>query len=317
MVEYLVKKKERETAIFEDSSDMIKFEHQEIEDVADFKEGITENGRTIDIFGRNAGWASHQDNRWAAKFVRENSGLITKAANEFDLSPDLLKAVVFTEMSRGWYDRIETGIVDFLPDFLPDSYIVETYLPGNVSKFWEPLIPGSDVRKKEDNLRLAAKLLKGIEKRLDHPHPEDVYSLYNGMAHDRTYENRKTKNTPFYLKVVLETKPGSMKTGAFTMPFPRRTDLRNRARSFGPGRRRRRRRWCRWRRRRCAKRSGGPCWDPLSRPLRRKIGRARWKVFYLQRTRTDQRSGRSARGVFTCCKSLSLRHRAGRRRPCG
>ncbi len=140
--------------------------------------------------------------------MRHHAGLIEKAAQEFDVSADLVKATIFTEMSRGWYDSLDP--------------FPRTILPGNVSEYWEKLIPGSDVHNIEDNIRLTAKILKGIEKRLDHPYPEDVYSLYNGMAHDRTYENRKTKNTPFYLKVVLETKAWEYEDWQFhfALPYP-------------------------------------------------------------------------------------------------
>ena len=82
----------------------------------------------------------------------------------------------------------------------------ERVLPGNIKPKWEKLIPGSDVRKVADNIRLTAKLMSDISSRLDDPKPEDVYALFNGLSLDRTYRNEKTKDTPYFAKRAHDDK---------------------------------------------------------------------------------------------------------------
>jgi|GEM_PF-3240567 len=193
MTKYLTVKEDRRKSIINDTDEKFLFEHQSIHDVDDFKNGIFENRINLNPFGIPL-YLNLQDNVGAGAFVRENSDLIEAAAAEFSIDADLVKAVIYTEMARGWYDR-----------FNPAGSL--TVLPGNVSEeSWADLMPDADFSKKEDNIRVTAKLLSGISKRLDVPYPEDVYSLYNGLAHDRTYENDKTKSTPYFLKKVLEEK---------------------------------------------------------------------------------------------------------------
>lgn len=192
MTDYLVVAKDRARAIRDNTNQRFKFEHQEVGDVEEFKHGIFENRRNINPLGIPVYYV-FQDNDGAGVFVKDNSKIITEAADEFGVDPNFVRAVIYTEISRGYYDRYN----------LPGS---DTVLPGNVHKSWELLITGSDVNNKADNIRLTAKLLSEIGKRLDEPYPEDIYSLYNSMAHDRTYENKEIKNTPYFLKQVLKAR---------------------------------------------------------------------------------------------------------------
>ncbi|MDA4843980.1 hypothetical protein [Hoeflea poritis] len=192
MKKYLTIEKEREDAILDNTDQKFQFQHQEIDEIPEFKYGISENEVDINPFGLPVK-LSLQANKGAGKFVREHAGVIEKAAKEFAVGTDLVKAVIYTEMARGWYDKLN-------PLGSP------TVLPGNVDKTWEALIPGSDRHNRNDNIRITAKLLSEIEKRLDVPFPEDVYSLYNSMAHDRTYRNKELKSTPYFLKKVLEAR---------------------------------------------------------------------------------------------------------------
>lgn len=122
--------------------------------------------------------------------------MIEDAAEEFGVDNDLLKAIIYTEEARGGYDRLD-----------PHSIVSgATVLPGNLYREWEKLIPGSSVSSLRDNLRLSAKLISEIQARLDDPKDEDVYSLYNGMAHDRTFHNKQLKSTPFFVKKAKEEK---------------------------------------------------------------------------------------------------------------
>lgn len=192
MTDYLVKEAHRIEAIKDNTNQKFKFEHQEVADVDEFKDGIFENRADINPFGIPV-YLTLQDNDGAGVFVRKNSEIISEAADEFGVDPNLVRAVIYTEMSRGFYDQ-------YNPMGSP------SVLPGNLQKHWEDLIPGSDVNNTRDSVRLTAKLISEIGKRLDEPYPEDIYSLYNGMAHDRTYKNKKTKNTPYFLKQVLKAR---------------------------------------------------------------------------------------------------------------
>ncbi len=222
MVEYLVIKKDRVKSIIDGTEDKFGFEHQEIEDIPAFKDGIFQNRELIPYspFGEDRIEIDLQRNRLAGLFVRQYSGMIGRAAEEFDLSPDFLKAVIYTEISRGWYDALRPLRDDPVLRHLPYVGASSTVLPGNVHRDWEILLPGSNANRVQDNLRLAAKLLKEIRKRLDHPHPEDVYSLYNSLSHDRTYHNDELKSTPFYLKTVLETKAWEYEDWRLHHAFP-------------------------------------------------------------------------------------------------
>lgn len=163
------------------TDDTFYFEHQTIDQVREFDSGIFENT----ILGINA-----QRNDLGRSAVLENESAINDAAAEFSINPDIVKAVIYAENSRGWYDSI---------NFIGSS----TVLPGNIQEHWEILIPGSDVNNVNDNIRLTAKLLSEIASRLENPHIEDIYALFNSMSHDRTYENAETKNTPFFVQQVF------------------------------------------------------------------------------------------------------------------
>lgn len=212
MEEYLKTAEDRQKSILNGTNHKFYFEHQEVGDVDAFKNGIFENRYNVSpligtlmensifpLWGTNYNvvlpplYIPLQANQYAGTFVKDNSFLIENAASEFGVNSDLVKAVIYTEMSRGWYDNIFPPLAD-------------TILPGNIDPVWEALIPGSDVHNVQDNIRLTAKLLSEISSRLDEPYPEDVYALYNGLAHDRTYENLDTKSTPYFMKKVMEEK---------------------------------------------------------------------------------------------------------------
>lgn len=172
---------DRIASIKNDTNDTFYFEHQTIDQVSAFDNGIFENN----ILGIKT-----QRNDVGRNAVLNNEAAINSAAAEFSINPDIVKAVIYTENSRGWYDAINfTGS--------------PSVLPGNLLEHWEELIPGSDVYNVNDNIRLTAKLLSEIAGRLENPYIEDIYSLYNSMSHDRTYENADLKNTPFFVQQVF------------------------------------------------------------------------------------------------------------------
>jgi hypothetical protein len=98
--------------------------------------------------------------------------------------------------------------------------MADTILSGNVSSDWQQLIPGSDVKKRQDNIEVATKLIAQIAKRLDDPSIENIYSLYNSLSHDRTYVNKDVKSTPYFAKLALEAKAWE-KDGWSAPEFPK------------------------------------------------------------------------------------------------
>jgi hypothetical protein len=192
MTDYLRTAAERINSILNDTDQMFLFHHQEVGEVASFSGGIFENQLDVNPFGTPV-YLNLQDNYGSGVFVRSQSATIESAAREFGVNADLVRAVIYTELARGWYDHI-------------NPFGSSTILPGNINEMWAALIPGSDINNNADNIRITAKLLSEISERLDDPLPEDIYALYNSMSHDQTYENAETKNTPYFLKQVLESK---------------------------------------------------------------------------------------------------------------
>lgn len=187
---YLHTAEGRKGAILNDLPYKFYFEHQNVSDVPSFSDGVFENFKSLTIstpVGSVQAYTNLQFHSVGANAVATFKTQIESAASEFGINADLLKAIIYTENARGWYDGNTTY-----------SYSVR---PSNISSEWESLLPGVSVADQgEGNIRLAAKLLSEISERLDTPHPEDVYALYNSLSHDRTYENADTKTTPLVVK---------------------------------------------------------------------------------------------------------------------
>jgi hypothetical protein len=131
-----------------------------------------------------------------AQEVRKYGALIDAAAARYSIDPDIVKAIIYTEVSR--------GVIYGKPaEWLGRAH---TWYPGNIDASWQELIPGSNVHDPKDNIELTAKLISQIAKRLDDPSIENIYSLYNSLSHDRTYVNKEIKTTPYFAKMALEAK---------------------------------------------------------------------------------------------------------------
>jgi len=183
MPKYLRSEKDRKSAILDDAPDTrFYFESQRYSDIPGYQNRRVEN--------------LVQTNGYAAREVRKNENLIDAAAARYSIDPDIVKAVIYTEVARGaFYGK-------------PAEWVrqASTLLPGNIGAEWQKLIPGSDVHNPKDNIELTAKLLSQIAKRLDDPSIENIYSLYNGLSHDRTYVNRETKTTPYFARMAMEAR---------------------------------------------------------------------------------------------------------------
>jgi len=182
MTEYLRSAKDRKNAILNDTPDTkFYFESQKFSDIPNYQNRSVEN--------------PYQRNDWGAQEVRKYSGLINATAARYSIDPDVVKAIIYTEVSRGFYGFAAQK-----------AGVAGTWFPGNISTDWQKLIPGSDVRKPADNIELTTKLISQIAKRLDDPSIENIYSLYNGLSHDRTYVNKEAKTTPYFAKMAIEAK---------------------------------------------------------------------------------------------------------------
>ncbi len=135
---------DRERAILENTGEPFYFEHEQITDVDEFRDGISENQIDVNPFGIPL-YATLQANEGAREKIRQLDKVIERAAKDPNVHPDFLRAIIYTEESRGWYDHWT-------------KYVREspTWLPGNVLKKWEALIPGSDFEDTQDNIRITA-----------------------------------------------------------------------------------------------------------------------------------------------------------------
>jgi hypothetical protein len=193
MGEYLLSAKDRKNAILNDTPDTkFYFESQKFSDVPNYQNRSVEN--------------RYQRNDWGAQEVRKYSGLIDAAAARYSIDPDIVKAIIYTEVSGGWYGYAPESFDAATHKILPKGWLetAHTILPGNISPEWQELIPGSDVHNPRDNIELTTKLISQIANRLDDPSIENIYSLYNSLSHDRTYVNKEAKTTPYFAKKALE-----------------------------------------------------------------------------------------------------------------
>ncbi|MGJ4884746.1 hypothetical protein [Bradyrhizobium sp. HKCCYLRH3097] len=196
MTTYLRTAEDRKRALLDDAPDTkFEFESQKFSDIPKDK--------------RPAINTAVQHHQWGAQQVKTYNALIEEAARRHGVNPDLVRAVIYTEVSRGGeygYPGEAVGRAVRSLFRLDHDVIARTILPGNIDSSWQKLIPGSDVHTPRDNIELTAKLLAGIAKRLDDPSVENIYSLYNGLSHDRTYVNKQIKSTPYYAKRAFEDK---------------------------------------------------------------------------------------------------------------
>jgi len=196
MTTYLRRAEDRRKALLEDLPDTkFEFESQKFSDIP------REKRPPINNYLQNHGFG--------AQAVKKYDTLIEEAAKRQGVNPDIVRAVIYTEASRGGEygypgEAVGRTIRSLLK--LKQDVIAHTILPGNIDSGWQKLIPGSDVHNPRDNIELTAKLLAGIAKRLDDPSVENIYSLYNGLSHDRTYVNKQIKSTPYYAKRAFEDK---------------------------------------------------------------------------------------------------------------
>src|ERR1700752_2754167 len=188
MTEYLRSEKSRRDAILNDKPNTkFYFESQKFSDIPERRRPAVNNKFLgIDVQSHAAGM----------KKVRDNDRLIEDAAKRYSIDPDIVRAVIYTEATRG----------SLYGESAQALGLAKTLYPASIDPSWQPLIPGLRVENPRDNIELATLLISRIAKRLDDPKIEDIYSLYNSLSHDRTYVSKETKSTPYFAKLAMEAK---------------------------------------------------------------------------------------------------------------
>src|SRR6266571_7404650 len=122
MTEYLRSAKDRKNAILNDTPDTrFYFESQKFSDIPNYESLPIQNHTQLNEVG--------------AQEVRRYNRLIDAAAARHSVNPNIVKAIIYTEVSRG-------AIYGYLAEQLG---IAHTIYPGNIDTSWQKLISGSDV----------------------------------------------------------------------------------------------------------------------------------------------------------------------------
>ena len=199
MVDYLTKSQDRINAILTDRPSRFHFESQTLENLpGNLPPQFFEQHRGFPIpFSDTKVLVNTQTNWLGSAAVERNSEAIEYYSGEYGINSNIVKAIVYTENARG----SSYGVI---LDLVGAS---KTVLPGNIDKnLWKDLIPGTDFNDEGQNIRASTKLISEIAERLDDPSVENIYSLYNSLAHDRTYTNDEFKLTPYFAKRAFEDK---------------------------------------------------------------------------------------------------------------
>jgi len=151
MTEYLRNAKDRRDAILNDTPDTkFHFESQRFSDIPEHQRPQVNNH----ILGFEI--QSHPD---GVNEVKDNDRLIEDTAKRYSIDPDIVRAIIYTEASRGSiYGKPAQRLG-----------VARTLYPGNIDRSWQDLIPGSHVENPRDNIELTTKLISQIAKRLDDP----------------------------------------------------------------------------------------------------------------------------------------------------
>lgn len=115
--------------------------------------------------------------------VQKHNKIILKHSEKHNIDPDLVRAVMYAENTRGWYGKITEPI-----------NMSDSILPMNIKKEkWAELVK----KKQEDmydpdvNIEAGTVLLKRIHDRIERPTPEKIGSVwhYSGMENIDEFGN--------------------------------------------------------------------------------------------------------------------------------
>ncbi|MDX2224587.1 MAG: hypothetical protein SFV21_17680, partial [Rhodospirillaceae bacterium] len=118
----------------------------------------------------------HEIGLLGSRSVGKYDDAIRRAAESRGLDPDLVRAIMYMETSRGHYGTF--------PEFFGSA---SSYQPMNVRPNpWQRLgVSADDIKNNpSENIRAGAELLARIRDRLPNPTPDRVATLYNSLAKD-------------------------------------------------------------------------------------------------------------------------------------
>jgi soluble lytic murein transglycosylase-like protein len=121
---------------------------------------------------------------------------ITKAAQKHKIDPDLVRAIMWAENTRGGYMGVGYR--------LDDIKVSKTIMPMNMYRdIWFSLISQdkTDLYDPEKNIEAGTILLKRIQARIINPTPEKIAAVWEYIGAE------KTGNYPAYIGKVYREKP--------------------------------------------------------------------------------------------------------------
>lgn len=125
--------------------------------------------------GREPAW--YERDSIGRETVTTHLQSINRIAAELGVDPKLVKAIMYAENARGWYDSYKPGQV-------------KSIRPMNVHvDFWRDLgWSRAELMNDETNIRAGVTIIKGIVERLEDPTVEKVATLYNSLSKDKVTE---------------------------------------------------------------------------------------------------------------------------------
>jgi hypothetical protein len=109
MTDYLRSAEDRRNAIINNTDSKFYFENQKFSDVPNYQNLRVQNYIDVNPFGIAAYFLA-QRNDWGAQVVRQYSGAIDAASARYSIDPDIVKAIVYTEVSRGFYGYLAESL---------------------------------------------------------------------------------------------------------------------------------------------------------------------------------------------------------------
>jgi hypothetical protein len=115
--------------------------------------------------------------------IKKYDSLILKNAEKHNLDPDLIRAVMYAEHSRGHKGGFN--------DFADKVHMSDSIMPMNIqNERWAKIIgkKPEDMYNPDLNIEAATILLKRIRDRIKKPTPEKIGTLWNGLSMKKTTE---------------------------------------------------------------------------------------------------------------------------------
>lgn len=112
--------------------------------------------------------------------IAKYNSIIEEEARKQGVDPDLVRAIVYVENARGWYDVVKRK---------PSSI-----RPMNINfRLWEGLggIKPENARDPEINIRAGVELIKRIAERVDNPNPRVIASLWHFIGREKTSKDER------------------------------------------------------------------------------------------------------------------------------